>query len=179
MARFCRARGCTSEIRDAHFYCGRDWRNLGEQLVTAVENVYPDAARIYLGRTNYPERRLLEHRVKFGLKRLAVLHWAGCKDEIAEVEEWLIASFKGERKLENTSDASEGGWYGHWNCVYVAWRPKEGAARWPGTAFERVSELDLGHRLVPDRSFQKVPDLLETELSVDGAKKVLDRHWKQ
>lgn len=142
---------------------------LGNGLLAAVDRIYPDAQAVYVGRTNYPELRLLELREQKGSTRMAVLHWASCRHEAAVVESHLIEACMGRAKVTNASAKSSGGWFGHWNCIYLVWHPRRGASESERTAFGRVEHLDRGHCIVPTRGFLREPIYLATDLSERAA----------
>jgi len=77
--------------------------------------------RMYIGRTNFPERRLLQHRRDKGLNKLFALHWAKTAAAIAKVEEELIQRHAHLERLENAAMDSRGGWGDGQQGVYIAW----------------------------------------------------------
>ena len=177
MSRACRApEGCNASVGASDFYCRRDFRQLEAGLLGTLDEIYREAADVYIGRTHYPEQRLLYHRRDHDRDHLAVLHWAGDRAEIAHLEVHLIKAAAGRLKGKNVSDTSDGKWAGHWNCLYVAWTWKARAKPLAGARFTDVSSLDLGRRLLPERpKLVKAPDYLRTRLSADGAARLLAR----
>jgi hypothetical protein len=179
--RICRAPdGCDVALRDEQFYCRTHFDELLRGLVTNIERFYGRARDIYIGRSHYPEKRLLQHRSKKDLDHLAVLHWAGDRAEIEELETSLIRAFRERLKTLNRIGDSDGRWSGHWYCVYVAWAEKERAGAWPWTRRTPVRHLDYGHRLAPDRRvLVKEPDVLVTTLRRRDVESELEGWRKQ
>lgn len=182
MRRLCRAPNCATPISSDHFYCRRDHDALLDGLLRTTERAYKEGALFYVGRTHFPEQRLLQQRVERNLTHLAVLHWAGDQEETAWLEERLMREYHQTPKSRNRSLVSEGYWAGMWNAVYVAWRPKAKASTWRDEAFVPVEYLDFGRRLVPDRSrLLREPDLLMTSLGERQAISALEAvgaRWK-
>jgi hypothetical protein len=112
-------------------------------LARRIDEIDPLARQLYIGRTNYPERRLLEH-YREGRDHLAVLHWSPSWRECAQIEEQLIAEFRarGKVKLENEAEDSSGKWSGPWNCIYLSWEANKKSAGAPRlSAGELVEHL--------------------------------------
>lgn len=120
---------------------------LGQQL----DSIYRQARTVYVGRSNYPERRLLEHWSLRQRPRLCVLTWTSEWAEAAFLERWLIRRIQRLPKGSNADTASSGRWEGAWNCVYLSWEQKTGedASLLPSSSV--VRGLDDGARLAPIR----------------------------
>ncbi len=157
--RRCRAPSCSATCRpDAaadsprQFYCKAHWNHLRDHLLAVGDRLYPLARSLYVGRSNYPERRLIEHWHRSGREQLALLYWSGERAEIEFLESWLISHYGQRRKGVNLAHDSGGRWTGLWNCVYLSWTWKNGANPPPDLRGQPVRELDDGRRLVPARN---------------------------
>jgi len=171
----CRAGSCAAPLRGtAHFYCPSHWRHLLETLDATICQLYREAREIYVGRSNDPERRLLEHLVEYERDHLAVLHWSSDQAEIEKLETELIELTSRYSKQANLEGASRGSWRGQWNCVYVAWCWKNSSRGLPGLRFRKVDGL-YHPRLVPDCTrFPKEPDFLRATVSPGQAARILE-----
>lgn len=163
----CRWGECSSE-HPSDVYCDRHYAMLTSNLEDILEHIYGAAKAVYIGRSHFPEQRLLFHRADDRLgnnDHMAVLHWAGDPEEIMRLEERLLANHHGRLKLKNDSLESRGSIVGKWHCVYVAWRWKKDSHMWPG--FTDVVALDLGRRLAPVRHhlLGRNPEYLRTTLT--------------
>lgn len=146
-------------------YCEGHWKEVIEHLVAATEYIGDGAASLYIGRTNYPERRLLEHVVERGHDRLAVLHWSAHRDEIREVEEALIAYVKRKfpKKGTNMGDQSSGRKSGPWYAIYISWREKTRTEPVP-VRWIKVDHLE-GCPIAPMAAWLPFPVFMRTELT--------------
>ncbi len=130
---------CPSARDDNYAYCGRCLSHVIETANKWIVRLYPEVHHLYVGRSNYPERRLLQHFAGKSTvdptkdwsrdrrrEYMAVLHWSGSWRETAWVEERLIKLNDG-LKVVNDSPESWGNWSGAWNCVYVCWAYKQSA----------------------------------------------------
>lgn len=77
--------------------------------------------RAYIGRTNFPERRLLQHMASAGRNKLFSVCWCDSDSEAVTVEESLLAEFGDLLKVENAALDSRGRWGEPPHAVYVSW----------------------------------------------------------
>jgi hypothetical protein len=90
----------------------RDVRELGGRAAQGV----------YVGRTAYPERRLLEHLQKDGRDRLSILHWAASLEEAEDFERWILGLVK---DLSNQGQPRAGGRFARCHhAIYLSWTPR-------------------------------------------------------
>lgn len=94
----CAVRGCPTKIEDTHGFCTKHADEIFEDACWQVDDVLGVASKLYLGRTDFPERRLLEHFVSSKRDFLLVLHWTANWAEAKEFEEGLIRAFKQDSK---------------------------------------------------------------------------------
>ncbi len=159
-------------------YCATHHQDLMQHLSRRIEEVRKRARVAYLGRSHFPEQRLIEHRASEKmLTRLTVLHWAADWDEIEYLETWAIKNHPKRRKGLNKSRNSKGGLFGPWNCLYLAWTPKKGEKRRSLRESRLVTRLDWSRRLWPDSTFTMEPVQLATELSCEDAE-TLRAEWE-
>lgn len=171
----CRWGECVAE-HPGDFYCHAHYARLLSGLEETIKHIYGAASTVYIGRSHYPEQRLLYHRKDDRLgnnDHMAVLHWSGDPEEIMQLETRLIANNHGRLKLKNDCLESKGRVVGMWHCVYVVWRWKKDSDKWPG--FSDVDALDLGRRLAPVRhsNLGRNPEYLRTRLAPDRAAAIL------
>lgn len=131
----CMTHDCDSKASDDFMRCIACSGRIKKDALAIVQGIRRQADAVYVGRSNYPERRLLEHftgrSVSKKLRgaavlrdRLTVLHWTGSWREAAMVEEYLIRqspAATGLPDLLNSDAESWGSFSGPWNCVYVSW----------------------------------------------------------
>jgi hypothetical protein len=79
------------------------------------------AKRCYVGRTNFPERRLLQHMAGEGRNKLFSLCWTMRAGDAAGLEELLIDRVKHLARVENIADDSRGAWGSPPHAIYVSW----------------------------------------------------------
>lgn len=119
--------------------CPECLSSIRRALLGYIDEIDALAHQFYVGRSNFPERRLLEHfsrpeKIQRGEtwatevtpNRLSVLHWSASWQEIADLEIAVIAEDqrRGKLKLLNADAESWGRWDGAWNCLYVLWAAK-------------------------------------------------------
>lgn len=171
----CRYRNCLASVASDHrVHCSVHWEALTKSLWRSVVTIGREAKALYVGRSCYPARRLLEHRQEKGLKNLAVLYWASDWNEIDLVEEEIIrrSCEKWDGKLHNISSDSAGRHSGAWNALYVAWSRKRGGKRIPSEHI--VGALHHSERLWPFEESSKAPPVvLSTSVSKDQALQLL------
>ena len=95
-----------------------------EKLKTAcafIDAVLKKAKRAYIGRSNFPERRLLEHMAESRRNKLLSVYWADSKAEAKAAEEALIKKYGSRLKLENKASDARGRWGLPPHAVYVSW----------------------------------------------------------
>lgn len=94
-----------------------------------VDEVLKLAGRAYVGRTNFPERRLLEHMAGAGRNKLFAVHWTDDRDEVAEMETSLIGRYQHLYKVENEALDARGRFGVPPYAVYVSWVWRTGVAQ--------------------------------------------------
>ena len=169
----CSAPGCDLTGNPATAFCAVHSEELLRHLELLVTDTCKVAGRIYLGRTGFPERRLLEHFANHGRSHLLLLLWAGSWDEAEFLEEALIRRFEHLSKLANESLESTGSFTSHWNALYLSFTPKAAIRALPGAL--DVPALHWRRRIWPDPMFPGRPILLRSGArSRDGARQLLD-----
>ena len=165
----CRERRCQKPVpRGAAFYCPDHTKELIEHLNTWIEDIMDVAQKVYLGRTNHPERRLLEHHHKEGRDYLAVFHWASDWAEADSIERLVISRFSHKAKLQNVSSDADGRHNGAWNCIYASWAWKASIKPLQRIATP-VETLCWRKRVWPDAAVPMEPNILVTNLARDDA----------
>jgi hypothetical protein len=135
------------------------------------------ASALYVGRTSFPERRLLQHYSNADRDHLLVLHWAACWPEVEYFEERLIEAFSYLNRVGNESLTSEGAHSSPWSVLYVSFALKHAIPVVPGST--AVFELHWRDRLWPDPAFPSVPTLLRADLELEDAVAELERFKSQ
>jgi len=177
----CRANDCWREPNRKGFLCGVHDKELDRAISRILDAVAEVSADVYVGRSAYPERRLLEHVRDSGSRprcNLAVLNWTCDWGETEALEKRVIraANARFTMKGKNRSKDSDGKWRSDWNCVYIAWIPKANGGsltRWPVVT---VTDLDPSRRLVPRRGLYPFqPIRLVTSVEPEQASDELGR----
>lgn len=110
---------------DSDNWVERVWKRVSA-LQKVVNEIAEECRSIYIGRTNCPERRLMEHCKKKSKTdyHMILLHWTPDWSEVMAMEECLIELTRENRNLENKSGDSMGDMYGTWQCLYlrVQWK---------------------------------------------------------
>ena len=110
---------------DSKNWVERVWKRVSA-LQKVINEIAEECRSIYIGRTNCPERRLMEHCKKKKNFQMILLHWTPDWSEVMAMEECLIELTRENRKLENKSGDSMamGEMYGTWQCLYlrVEWK---------------------------------------------------------
>lgn len=110
-----------------------DWKERVSDRVNSlfqiVKEIKPKCRSMYIGRTNCPERRLMEHCMKKSDYHMILLHWTADWSEVMAMEECLIARSAKFAKLENEIGDSSGNIYGNWQCLYLRVQWMKGASR--------------------------------------------------
>lgn len=171
----CREPECDAPSIDAG-RCPQHWDELVGTTRKRAARAYSDASEFYIGRTNFPEVRLLEHFVDTdgARRRMAILHWSACWSEIMLLEERLISSFgidSSRLKGANKDPKSSGTLSGSWNCVYGVWAPRARDLKIKSSAFREVTSLDASQREWPERLTEA--SLLRFRGTVPRAKELL------
>ena len=144
--------------------CGKHWDEILGRASKFVEPIVGKARSFYIGRSSFPERRLLEHFRDGGRNHMAVLHWSSSAGETAKLEECLIAEAKGayRGKTANKDRASSGRWEGPWHAVYASWSWKNAVP--PENRFRGNLVRSLHARpLVPTLSFSAPIELISVD----------------
>ena len=147
----CRHPKCDQHVRpNGRTWCKKHWRVLLDAFTSVAKAVKKDAPELYIGRTHWPERRLVSHRYKKGYDHMCVLHWASDREEAVKLEADLIKTLHECLFRTRTSKSGPGGpLVGEWHALYLAWESR-GRGQLP-TTFEKqeVVTLDYGNRLLP------------------------------
>ena len=137
-------------------YCYSCFSKIKQHFTSAMDEIYPEAKEIYIGRTNYPEKRLLEHFIRSDRNHLSVIHWASSMQEIADIEEYFIKECQSRLKAANKDPLSDGKIYGEYNCLYISWSEKS-KSKWDSEQYEipiiKIDgswQLDDGFRIFPE-----------------------------
>jgi len=83
----CRYDGC--EKKAVLHYCLKHRDKLFGSIFEVIEKIHRISRITYIGRSHFPELRLLEHDDK-EVDCLSVLHWASCHAEAIYAEEMLM-----------------------------------------------------------------------------------------
>lgn len=104
------------------YYCESCRALLWKRIERDVSEVGGRAAQgVYVGRTAYPERRLLEHLQKDGRDRLSILHWAASLEEAEDFERWILRLVKDR---SDQGDPRAGGRFARCHhAIYLSWTP--------------------------------------------------------
>jgi hypothetical protein len=86
-----------------------------------VDEVLGLAGRAYVGRTNFPERRLLEHMAGAGRNKLFAVYWTDDRGEVGAMETALIQRCQHLYKVENEALDARGRYGMAPYAVYVSW----------------------------------------------------------
>lgn len=158
-------------------YCDRHWADLINQLKEVTSFIGDGASSVYVGRTNYPERRMLEHLRERNHDRLAVLHWTANRHEMKDVEEALIAHVKKTYPLkgDNRDDESSGGKSGPWYAIYVSWREKAKAREIP-VRWRVVTHLDEVP-LAPTPGFMEFASFLRAGVRAEQVSEIIEARY--
>lgn len=141
----CCYEGCRRSVVGLRL-CRTHLTALSEDIDEVVEADYRMARGVYIGRTCFPERRLLEHTVEKGLTVLRVLYWCDLPQEAKDLESALLERFEGMRKVLNKSTLSDGRMKTNTlNAVYAAWTPKNGATKPKGRKVMSIDLFDVVH----------------------------------
>ena len=177
MKTFCRHPECYKVIGPkGWYYCREHESDLDTHLLHVVTPIVKASKTFYIGRTSYPERRLLEHLNKYELDQMVILHWAGDWDESDTLEEWLIEEFKRFSRCLNDSDCSHGKHSSPWNCVYIAYTLKSSDALCQKPNL--ITDLDTGKRQWPIKGCPMKPVYLKANVGTAEASKILDAYYK-
>ncbi len=123
----CRNPSCKKKHR-GEFFCCDCMAALESYVDDLIDEITPESREFYIGRTNYPERRLLEHALFFGRTKLTVLHWAAEWDEIDYLESLFIERHQG-RKSKNQTDEATGKKSGSFNACTSLGRKSQSNSR--------------------------------------------------
>jgi hypothetical protein len=156
------------------FYCSDHEDAFNDHVFTIADPLAKSSSEFYVGRSSYPERRLLEHLVRFELDRMVILHWAADRRECDTLEEWLIRELEHHSKARNESAISYGRHTSPWNCVYIAFALKKGKML-PGD-FIPVRDLQVKNRQWPIRGFPISPVYLHADVTSSRASSILETY---
>lgn len=167
----CGFTGCVRTPDAIGMFCKVHGQEIAETMARRVEDALDVASTLYLGRTGFPERRLLEHQAAHGRDHLVVIHWAASWPEAEHFEELIIDRFRKFTRLQNIDDASSGRHGSPWNALYLSFALKQSVARLPAAL--DVSDLHWRHRLWPNPQTPAPPVLIRTPLTKAAAAEVL------
>jgi hypothetical protein len=177
----CRYLDCKNKPRPDLFYCPSCWKILFARIQQDLATVNKQAHHIYIGRSNFPEERLLYHRRDYGETRLSVLHWASSQAEAAKLETVLIDYASEFGKSVEQDVTSFGSWKGHFHSIYVLWEPKNSSS-WdtsqdhalPVVGAGSTLSLDEGARIFPRRAGEFETVHIVTKANQRSAERILD-----
>lgn len=144
----CKSPPCL-EVVERGFYCADCYHQLWDRIQRDAHIVDGEAAETYVGRTAFPERRLLEQLHQREFPYLSILHWTNGLQEADHFEEKLIRDLRRGRKLVNADDRADGKYTGHFHAIYVAWLPKRGASPKTRLPIREVDAFDAGRYAWP------------------------------
>ncbi len=148
--RRCRHPKCDKLLSKAGMsHCPKHRRKLLSNMMDMIGAVKGHAATLYVGRSAYPERRLIEHLRDRDLTHLFPLHWATEKEEAVVVEKELIERVKKKYRKAHFEMSTGGKSVGEWHAVYVAWARAKNAGQFDALPVREVADLDWGNRLLP------------------------------
>ncbi|HEU4578246.1 MAG TPA: GIY-YIG nuclease family protein [Polyangiaceae bacterium] len=170
---------CSRQFHGADaFYCESCGPKLRARLERDVGQLRSMAADgVYVGRTAFPERRLLEHLRKDHRDRLSILHWAASLEE-AEAFERQIHDFV--KDLSRQEQPRAGGRFSRCHhAIYLSWTPSStfpagqlfhhalvtellGARQWPAPP-SRFEAVHLWCPISPEDADDLLDDLDERE----------------
>lgn len=165
-------------VQDAGFYCDDCMFKLWARIERDLTELRGWAASgVYVGRSAYPERRLLQHLQKDGRERLSILHWASSLEE-AETFETEIHRIV--RDISDQHQPRTGGRFSRCHhAIYVSWtasyafpasqlghhavsRNLMGARQWPAPP-SRFETVHLLCAMSPDEARRSLAALDERE----------------
>lgn len=168
----CAVAGCRLQADEVGMFCEAHTAELIGVAGERMEDVLAIASTVYLGRTGFPERRLLEHQRDHGRDHLMVMHWAASWPEAEVFESAIINRFDHLARLQNATKESVGRHGSPWNAVYVSFGLKRGVQGLPSAM--DVAELHWRMRVWPDPMIPAKPVLLRTRLTSAAAGLVLE-----
>ena len=114
--------------------------------LAAIDDI---AHEIYVGRTAFPERRLLRHLDSDGRAWLSILHWTDSLEDAETMEEWVFERVRHSPKIAQQQLRRGGKFSRSFHAIYVSWTPDALRKEPDGPQF-RVEELP-GDRRWPSR----------------------------
>jgi hypothetical protein len=172
-AQTCRKCGQSIHGQDI-FYCETCSAVLLERIERDATRIADAAVALYVGRTAFPERRLLEHLFDSRRDRLSILHWADSLEE-AEVFERSIFKLVGNTGKTDQDEPRMRGRFsrGH-HAIYISWNSRSAPVGAEQRLEPFVTTLPGQRRWpVPTSTFQV--DHLWSPLDTYQAKEVLNR----
>jgi len=113
-------RNCGTPVHGVDvFYCRTCWPPLWDRIERDLTRIIEvSASTPYVGRTAFPERRLLQHLSESGRERLSIVHWADSLEEAEDFEQRIS-----QRVRPRSDDGGRSGRFsrGH-HAVYLSWR---------------------------------------------------------
>lgn len=168
-------RDCAASLHYTdRFYCATCSPPIWDRIARNVARIEKMATDPYVGRTVFPERRILQHLIENGRDRLSVLHWA---DSLEEAELFEKDIFKLVQNNSSQAAPRTGGGFsrGH-QAIYLSWRLNGGSPQGAPPCDELLIETLPGRRLwpVPASRFQVAH--LRSPLQTYQAERALERH---
>ncbi len=170
----CAYRGCVDNAGQSQMFCKHHDDDVFSRAYAAIRDVLSVGSAIYIGRTGFPERRLLEHALA-ERDHLLLLHWAASWPEAEEFETRLIESCSHLNRIENETTESAGRFTSPWNAIYVSFRLKHRVHALPGT--QEVTRLHWRLRTWPTQTLPCPVVLLRTPLDHESSAAELER-WQ-
>jgi len=121
---YCQECSRTFEQADG-FYCEGCWATRWARIERDAREIRGSAAQgVYVGRSAYPERRLLEHLMKDKRDRLSILHWAS---SLEEAEAFEIKIHKIVEDISDQTQPRAGGRFARCHhAIYISWTARSG-----------------------------------------------------
>jgi len=143
-------------------------------MVTVAKDFKHEAVEFYIGRSSWPERRLIGHRGAKGYDHMCVLHWTSDKEEAVKLEADLIKALHRQLYRTRTAKSGPGGdRIGEWHALYLAWEARDFDSLYSEGSVTDVDSLDYGNRLHPTCNAPHVTyTLLRTAMPRDDAREL-------
>jgi hypothetical protein len=131
-------RTCAKATHDREvFYCGTCSPTLWGRIEKEVGQIIAATARKpYVGRTAFPERRLLQHLVERQRDRLSILHWADSLEEAETFERGIFELVRQGAETDQKEPRMQGKFSRGHHAIYVSWNSGSSS-----TAREQRSEF--------------------------------------
>jgi hypothetical protein len=134
----------------AEFHRGPCSPGVMARIDAELAAIHDIAHEIYVGRTAFPERRLLQHLDSDGRDWLSILHWADSLEDAETMEQWVLERVRNSPKLAQQQLRRGGKFSRSFHAIYVSWTRDVLRQEPDGPQF-RVAELP-GDRRWPSRA---------------------------